>query len=210
MTETARMHESGRQRRAVQKKAGEGQVTDRRAARTRRELHRALFSLLEKRTYEAITVVEICEQADVGRSAFYEHFRGKDDLFRVGFAQLEKELSTALSASCATDVARDRRIVVHALFSHAAGHARLYRAIARGHAGRVADVTIANILSPYLLPLLGDGGETPSVVLDLRLRTTLGALLAALHWWLERGARLDIDTLVGEVMSMFARPAAGS
>lgn len=202
------MHVSGQKNRAVRKQPVVAQVRDRRATRTRRVLHRALFSLLEERPYETLTVLDICERADIGRSAFYVHFAGKDDLFRVGFEQLEEELSEALENRQGLDVAGDGRVIVQTLFRHAAGHARLYRALARGHAGRIADITIVNILTPPLLNMLGTADDVPKGVRDLRLTTILGALLAALHWWLDRGARLEVDTVVDEVTSTILASAA--
>jgi AcrR family transcriptional regulator len=199
---------SGQKTRAVRKQPIVAQVRDRRVTRTRRALHRALFSLLEEGPYETLTVLDICERADIGRSAFYEHFAGKDDLFRVGFERLEEELSEALENRQGLDVAGDGRIIALTLFRHAAGHARLYRALARDHARRIADITIANILTPYLLDVLATANDVPKGVRDLRLATILGALLAALHWWLDRGARLEVDTVVDEVTStILASPA---
>ena len=90
MTELRPVPVSRQKGRVVRKQPGETQVRDRRATRTRRALHRAMFSLLEERPYETHTVLDICERADISRSAFYEHFAGKDDLFRVGFEQLEE------------------------------------------------------------------------------------------------------------------------
>src|SRR5262245_45123225 len=55
---------------------------DRRVARTRAMLHQALLALIMEKGYEAISVADICERADVGRSTFYAHFTGKDDLKR--------------------------------------------------------------------------------------------------------------------------------
>jgi AcrR family transcriptional regulator len=49
---------------------------DRRAARTRRALHGALMSLILRKGYEAITVQDIIDEADVGRSTFYAHYTG--------------------------------------------------------------------------------------------------------------------------------------
>src|SRR5882762_8220495 len=57
---------------------------DRRVARTRKALQHALLALMLKKGYDAITVEEICAEADVGRSTFYAHFTGKDDLKRCG------------------------------------------------------------------------------------------------------------------------------
>jgi AcrR family transcriptional regulator len=59
---------------------------DRRAARTRAALTRALVSLVRSKGYEAATVAEVCAAADVGRSTFYAHYAGKDDLKRRAMA----------------------------------------------------------------------------------------------------------------------------
>jgi len=44
---------------------------DRRVARTRAMLHQTLMSLIVKQGYEAITIRDICDAANVGRSTFY-------------------------------------------------------------------------------------------------------------------------------------------
>jgi len=51
-------------------------------SRTRRTLQHALLSLMLKNGYDAVTVEDICAEADIGRSTFYAHFTGKDDLKR--------------------------------------------------------------------------------------------------------------------------------
>jgi AcrR family transcriptional regulator len=54
---------------------------DRRVQRTRELLQQALIELLNERGYEAITVQDIVDRANVGRTTFYLHYRGKHDLF---------------------------------------------------------------------------------------------------------------------------------
>ncbi|WP_416062225.1 TetR/AcrR family transcriptional regulator [Rhodococcus indonesiensis] len=56
---------------------------DRRVRRTRTELHRALIELLTEKGYDRVSVQDILDRADVGRSTFYHHFRDKDDLLVV-------------------------------------------------------------------------------------------------------------------------------
>ncbi len=53
---------------------------DRRQKKTRKAILNTFRSLLEKKRYDRITVQEIIDGADVGRSTFYSHFETKDML----------------------------------------------------------------------------------------------------------------------------------
>lgn len=53
---------------------------DRRKARTERNVQAAFCALLERKRYSQITVQDVLDEADVGRSTFYAHYRGKEDL----------------------------------------------------------------------------------------------------------------------------------
>lgn len=56
---------------------------DRRCRRTREAIFTAFTALLAKKKYSQITVGEIIECADVGRSTFYAHFETKDYLLKA-------------------------------------------------------------------------------------------------------------------------------
>jgi AcrR family transcriptional regulator len=55
--------------------------SDRRVQRTRALLQSALLELLGKRRYHAITIQDIVDRANVGRTTFYLHYTSKDALF---------------------------------------------------------------------------------------------------------------------------------
>ena len=65
---------------------------DRRVVRTRATLRQALHPLILKKGYEAVTIKDICDAANVGRSTFYAHFKSKDDLMRSHLEPLHKLL----------------------------------------------------------------------------------------------------------------------
>jgi AcrR family transcriptional regulator len=53
---------------------------DRRIRRTRAALHQALISLILERGYEAVTIKDVVDRANVGRSTLYAHYPSKEDL----------------------------------------------------------------------------------------------------------------------------------
>jgi AcrR family transcriptional regulator len=54
--------------------------SDRRARKTRAALTSAFVELVLSRGYEAVTIGEISDKANVGRSTFYSHYTSKKDL----------------------------------------------------------------------------------------------------------------------------------
>ncbi|MGA9343140.1 MAG: TetR/AcrR family transcriptional regulator [Rhodanobacteraceae bacterium] len=54
--------------------------TNRRAECTRAAVREAFVALFFERGYDEISTTDVARRAGVGRSTFYEHFRGKEDL----------------------------------------------------------------------------------------------------------------------------------
>jgi AcrR family transcriptional regulator len=64
------------------------QSNDRRIRRTQKLLQEALVSLIREKDYDSISIKEILDRANVGRSTFYTHFRDKDELFIRGIHEM--------------------------------------------------------------------------------------------------------------------------
>src|SRR5205807_4575943 len=83
-------------------------ATDRRVQRTRQLLQDALISLMIEKGYEATTVQDIIDRANVGRATFYAHFADKETLLvsrledlRAMLAQQQQQTLTTRGGLCA-------------------------------------------------------------------------------------------------------------
>jgi AcrR family transcriptional regulator len=168
---------------------------DRRIARTRAMLQHALNSLILKKGYEAITIKDICDTANVGRSTFYAHYTSKDDLKRSGLEPLRRLLVDRQREALARpgDV-RDRSLGFSlAMFEHARDHRHHYRALVGGRGGTVALGTIRQILSDLVrgeLAATVDKNSPDPIPRELVVQYVVGAYMAVLTWWLDGGAKL--------------------
>lgn len=166
---------------------------DRRVARTRGMLHQALLSLILEKGYEAITVEDICECANVGRSTFYAHFTSKDDLKRSGLEHLRRELlDRHRDASASAQASAPALGFSLAMFEHARDHMHLYRALVGSKGGAIALDTIRQTLCDFVRDKLTTTGgkDADSVPREFIVQHIVGAYMAVLTWWLDSGAKL--------------------
>ncbi|MBQ2794082.1 MAG: TetR/AcrR family transcriptional regulator [Clostridia bacterium] len=63
---------------------------DLRVQKTKAALFRAFYALLAEKSYESITVNELCERAMVRRATFYKHYKDKQD-FLIGLVSKFRE-----------------------------------------------------------------------------------------------------------------------
>jgi len=180
-----------------------GKGADRRVQRTERQLHQALMSLILERKYEFITVEEILDRADVGRSTFYLHFRGKDDLLVNGFQYLQSFLESAEEGSRTPPPNSYERIIGFSLpmFEHALEYRRVNRALLGSGAEAVVRRRIHTILSGIVSrelkrELQGRKHADIPVPAELLAHFLVSTYVSVLSWWLNSKnpvAPKDID-----------------
>jgi AcrR family transcriptional regulator len=103
---------------------------DRRVRRTQRGLRDALIELILERGWDAVTVRDVCEAADVGRSTFYLHYADKENLLLSGFDELQDAMAEYGRG------AKHPFAFAQPLLDHALGHERLFRAMVGRQSGQ--------------------------------------------------------------------------
>ena len=173
--------------------------TDRRVQRTHDLLQKAMIDLIHERGYAAITVQDIVDRANVGRTTFYLHYSSKDDLF-FGCHQtisrqfhfgpnrlLSRDELLAENAPPETVAAyrhlQEVRMLLHTAFQGKDGLLILRRI----REGRAQDIEAC------LRAAFHD--EIASVPLDVLASYLAGAQVALVQWWLEKRQPCTPETL---------------
>lgn len=166
------------------------QKLDRRVQRTRDSLREALMALVLEKGYEAVTVQDILDRANLGRSTFYSHFRDKDELLISGLDHL-KQIFEEFDSKAHTPKPGDevqRYSPVLLFLRHAAQHHRVYRSLLNKPGGEI----VQRYLYKYTSSLLGrhlkhfaPHDRNLTVPRDLLIHHVVSSFLSLLSWWLE-------------------------
>jgi len=161
---------------------------DRRVRRTRQALIGALIELVLQKRYDAITIQNLLDRADVGRSTFYAHYRGKDDLLLRSFEGLLEMLDQAMDGAGGPGA---RLAPVRELFCHIGQMREFHRALVRAHMLDRAYQAGTSVLSRTIARRLAAGAAHPdgdTARLAALAHGFAGALFGMLRWWVEADA----------------------
>lgn len=171
---------------------------DRRVRRSRRQLSRALLDLIAQKGYEAITIQEITDRADLNRATFYLHFASKEELLTAALRDQFDELVTAMDAIAPSDPPWSNLAYDRLLFEHIAEHAAVYGALLGAHGlGLVIHQVItymAQVIEHDLHTQM-PGGATLSAPTPVVSHFYAGGLFALIKWWLEQGMPLSPEEM---------------
>ncbi len=165
----------------------ENKKVDRRIQRTRQLLQDALIALILEKGYDKITVQNIIDQANVGRSTFYAHYLDKDDLMESSVEQLRAELGQHM-AEASPDGGKEAYLPSLALFRHTQKQHHLYKAMIGGRGIEIVVKAIQEGITAHALAHF-EGAEragkrlaVPIEILTTHLASSLQTLLT---WWLD-------------------------
>ena len=170
------------------------QKTDRRSIRTQRLLGDALIALLLEKRYDDITVQDILDRANIGRSTFYEHYWDKEDLLTSEIARVIDGLDQRLATSPQQTAAILPSL---ALFQHVREQQRLFQALIRGQSIQQALLRSQGIQIVFqafqdLLRRRVEQRlrkerkkEVPDNLLAAVASYVAGAFMTLMQWWLE-------------------------
>ncbi len=163
--------------------------TDRRVQRTRELLQKALIELISEQGNDAITIQDIVDRANVGRTTFYLHYSSKDELFM----SCHEAIVSKFHFGPLHPLSREELLLPEAPpgMTLAYGHlkdARMLLSVFQGKDSllilrRIRDAS-AQEIEANLRAVFVEADST--IPFDVLANYLAGAQIALVQWWLEK------------------------
>jgi AcrR family transcriptional regulator len=157
---------------------------DRRSQRTYHLVSTAMMALLTEKRYEAITVQDILDRADIGRSTFYTHYYDKEDVL----VSIAEQMLDVFNQRIQQAEAEHAILPGLELFRHVQQQPQFFQVMLRGQGAEVLGKVGQTLLSrniEHSLTSAFAGKRSPSVPLPVMSQYLAGAFVNLLKWWLE-------------------------
>ena len=167
---------------------------DRRVKRTRSALCQALIKLSLEKGYDHITVQDILDEANVGRSTFYAHYLNKDHLLLSGMPEKISEYIKTEPGSLIPSV--------EGVFEHMKMAYPFFKALIGTDGAQVGLSRGREIIHERLLKHLEANSGALSVPSSVTVQFLVGALISLMSWWLDNHMPYtpkEMDTMFREL-----------
>ncbi len=166
----------------------------------------AFETLLAEKRYEQITIQDIIDQANVGRSTFYAHFETRDDLLRYTCRELfehvfDEHLSCEKSHDFSGGESTLDRMLTHILYHLKDDHVRYLRIFSCESADlfwRYFQEQFVALVKRYGAKNPASGKKVPE---DYYMNFYCSAYIESVKWWFQNGLKTSPE----ELAAYFAR-----
>jgi AcrR family transcriptional regulator len=159
-------------------KTSRNRPVDRRVQKTKRLLSEALVALILEKGYAKVSIQDIIDRANVGRSTFYLHYENKEQLLLWGHDHLKKLILED----------GDTRIDFLDFYQHIAEREILARSILTMESGQMVTQFLIDILTRSICRLYpASGTKEERSMHAMRAEATAAALVRLMTAWLRNG-----------------------
>jgi AcrR family transcriptional regulator len=165
---------------------------DRRVQRTRQLIHQAMMALMLEKGYENITIQDILDRANIGRSTFYAHYRDKEDLLLRGIAEITygEEVGAAVHQHIhdLEQYGVSETLFTVPMFTHVKQNLLLHEVMfSKDKENPILEKGTALLYAntkAQIERLIAEGKE-PSVPISALAHFLTGGLMSLIKWWVD-------------------------
>jgi AcrR family transcriptional regulator len=174
---------------------------DRRSRRTRQLLGNALVELMLEKNFESITVQDILDRADIGRSTFYAHYTDKESLLLSQIENVIHELERHATEADSSDASLLPSLE---LFRHVKDQRRLMQAFVWGRGAEILTQDfqgqVSKLIEEKIRSAVGDERRA-AMPSSLIAKFVASTFLMVLRWWFDE----DMGHTPEQMNAMFQR-----
>lgn len=180
----------------------EKQTMDRRQRKTRQAIYSAFESLMAHEHYRSITVAQIIERADIGRSTFYAHFETKDDLLDQMCLEIFEHIFEGVNEHCTTH-ADLQAVGLGGVLTHLLYHLRDTHGAICGKLLTEGEPHFTTYFRNELAVLFSRKVDAfpEGVPADYAIGLLVASFCQTVVWWFEAGAAETPETLTSWFLS---------
>lgn len=176
---------------------------DRRVQRTKQVLFNALMKLVSEKPFDKITVQEILEQANIGRTTFYTHFQSKEDLFLGSHEHIFQQLCGSFFLETGELCPKPSAALVAFLALNQQSRNTYFYLLGgsdRGEITRLLIDRIARYLGEYLHRYYQETqSRIPFSILSMQVASSLITLN---QWWMEKRSPYSVQEIAALIHEM--------
>lgn len=176
---------------------------DRRIQKTRSYLFDALMSLIVEKGYEKVTIQDIIDRANVGRSTFYAHFENKEQLLFSGNEAFEKMLENDLTSG--DEIIPGPDINYRALFGHVIERRDLVKAMIGKQSGDAVVKHLRDLISYKISDYLKKRGDVKPPKITFLSDAAAAALISLLSNWVEEDLPVTLDEITNLAQTLMQK-----
>lgn len=176
---------------------------DRRVQRTRKLLRDAMMMLVLEEGYDALSIQDITEKANLGRATFYLHYKDKDELLADLMDQLIIEFLSQVPQISENVWWMDDSKALTKLFDFAGEHYDLYRILLIGRGGipasRQLHQSFAEHIGASIQHAIEETEMEPLEPATFIANHFAGSLLSTIYWWLENDSSYSAEDMAAMI-----------
>ncbi len=177
---------------------------DRRQQKTRNAIFQAFNRLLEEKHFNNITVQEILDEANIGRSTFYSHFETKDELLKEMCTDIFNHI---FSHELCSETSHDFSLSDHGLaekITHLLYHLKDNKGNVLGVLSGESGELFMRYFKEYLVTMFEQYPESlkEGVPREFAMNHLVGSFAEAVKWWIREKMVMPPEEMADHFLSL--------
>jgi AcrR family transcriptional regulator len=181
---------------------------ERRRLQTRKRLIEAAMQLVLEKGYDAISIQDITDRADLGRGTFYIHFKDKEEIVWIAFRELFQTLEQEAHKQLDRNMPGVEYYGLLNIFRHAEKNRDLYRVVLSEKSFAMLTVRVQDFLAEALLYDIRNAPPADvalNIPPEITAQILTGIISHLLFWWLRTANDYTAEQMAAMIYKVLYR-----